>query len=388
MTTPRNSPCKCGSGKKYKHCHGHHSIAPSLQNEKNYRIPSTVLHGITQHIILQQKRQEWPLRYGAIMPAVHIKDSEGNLMIAVGNQLFKSSGDKTWHGFLYDHLQIVLGQDWFEKEAIKDADQMHLILKWFKEVCTIELDENGQFTKGKPGVETNICLAFRSLAYDFFCLRQSMHALSEQIRRLKTKDGFEGARYEIWVAACFARAGFELNFIDETVRSKTHCEFTVYHPKFEKTYSVEVRRKHRPNLVNHEQQKNAPLNIHSLLAEGLKKDAEHEKIIFIDVNLPRQSGPIINANWMDSFKATIGRVERQKPYREKRAFLFATNHPYHYSTDETPNLKTDFLGSFVNMPDLFKAPYLVYQKAPVISHLAHSIADHFDIPRDFPPTNN
>jgi preprotein translocase subunit SecA len=21
-TTPRNAPCPCGSGKKYKHCHG------------------------------------------------------------------------------------------------------------------------------------------------------------------------------------------------------------------------------------------------------------------------------------------------------------------------------------------------------------------------------
>ncbi len=390
MKVGRNKLCPCGSGKKFKRCHGILTMTKKSESGAN-GLPPEILDAIRKMRSDQAKRQAWPLMYGKVRPAVHITTHDGKKMVAVGANLFQSDTDTTWHGFLYDHLQLCLGRDWFWTEAQKPDKEMHLLVRWFKEVCQIELDDKNQFSLGTPANMTGAILAFRSVAYDLFCLQQQT-SLPEGLRdRLKNMQSFEGARYELWIAACFFRAGFEIEFEDETDRRRTHCEFTALYPSNGKKYSVEAKRRHRvvgETTTAYKQNKYIKLGISHLISDAARKHADHTRLIFVDVNMPPQEGGIISASWVKEFQSSKERLEKQKIYRSidaPRAFIFASNHPYHYLTTEKPDPKTHFFATSFNLPDYYKNPNLIVRDHPAVFELMQSIASHFTIPGDFPP---
>lgn len=63
-TTPgRNAPCPCGSGKKFKHCHGKNRPYPSIENVASLRIDHerkrTVF--VTKDILVNQIQRDGPV---------------------------------------------------------------------------------------------------------------------------------------------------------------------------------------------------------------------------------------------------------------------------------------------------------------------------------------
>ena len=69
-------------------------------------------------------------------------------------------------------------------------------------------------------------MAYTALAYDLYTLDHQALLQTKLVKRLKVKEQFQGARYEIYVSAAFVRAGFEMNLEDENDSTTTHCEFT------------------------------------------------------------------------------------------------------------------------------------------------------------------
>lgn len=353
-------------------------------------LPPSVADKIKEMHAKIMKREAWPHQYGKIRPVVHTMTPDGQRMVAVGAKLFKSQSDTTWHGFLYDHLQHHLGADWFWAEANKSEDEMHILLRWFKEVCEVEMDVNNKFSLGTPENDTGAILAFRSIAYDLFCIEQHSSVPEDLLERLKRPDHFEGARYELWVAACFLRAGFEIEYEDESDRRRTHCEFTAHHPASDEKYSVEAKRRHRvigEMTTAYKQNKYIKLGITHLISNAVSKQAEHTRIVFVDVNMPPQEGAIVNASWMNELKASKERLEQQPVYRTDKApwaFLLTSNHPYHYVASERPDPKTHFLSTSFNRPDYYKDPNKAVKEHRAVFELMQSIASHFVIPDDFP----
>ena len=297
--------------------------------------------------------------------------------------------DTSWLAILYDHLQISLGPDWFWSEAQKPDDQMHIIVRWFKSVCEVELDDRGHFSRGTIETETPATLALRSIAYDLLCVVQMKGAPVGTIERLKGTDSFEGARYQLWVAASFLRAGFQIEFEDETDRRQTHCEFTATYPRNGARYSVEAKRRHRRNLDLVEAYRAGEyirLDIQGLISAAVRKNAAHPRIIFVDVNMLPPEGGIVAAPWVRELKASKEVLERQQPFRSRNApwaFLLATNHPYHYLTTERPDPRQHFLATCFNHPAFYKDPNIMARQHPAVLQLMSSIRDHFAIPDDF-----
>lgn len=394
MKVGRNSPCPCRSGKKYKHCCG--EVSPKENILSN--IPPETIAKIKEWAgrVRQYEhfcKVEYPARFGSIQHAATSLSHDGTRHVAVGNQIYKSGADTTWYGFLYDHLQEIVNPEWFWEESQKPIEQMHIMVRWFKETCRIELDENKRFSLGRPETDIPATLAFRSLAYDLFCLQQMKSQVAGTLDgimgRLKHPDHFEGARYELWVIACFLKAGFTLELEDETDRRKTHCEFTATHPPTGAKYSVEAKRRHRLNINHVQTHKNKEYvkpDVQGLVSKALAKQASQYRIIFIDVNMPPTEGTIVNAAWVKEFQASKEVLEMQKQYRVKSApsaFLFATNHPYHYLTTEKPDSRTHFFTTSFNQPDYYKDPNLIPKQHPAVFHLMKSVASHFEIPVDF-----
>ena len=58
--------------------------------------------------------------------------------------------------------------------------------------------------------------AYLMVAYDLYVLRDNDKLQDDVVRRLRDRVQFEGARYQLYVAATFVRAGCAFTFDDES----------------------------------------------------------------------------------------------------------------------------------------------------------------------------
>lgn len=382
----RNAPCPCNSGGKFKHCHGKLSTDgrfPSNSLETS-NLPPDLISAIKNMNDRVQRELSWPHMHGAIVPSTHTFMEDGKRLASAGNALWLVEPDETWHGFLYDLLRTQLGNDWFEAEVSKHPDERHILLTWYREVCRLELDDRQRFSKWMPLQDTGATLAFRSVAYDTFCMMQAMSLTPKLLARLRHPDQFEGARYELWVAATLARADFSLELLNEDDRGSRHGELIATHRRTGSKFWVEAKRRHRQidKVVN--SSGSVQVDVQGLIADAVRKPAEHPRLIFVDVNLPPWRGTVEDAPWVRQFRTSINLLERQPMYRSRddfSAFVMATNHPYHYNSDTIPDPRHHFIGTSFNMPNL--DPARLGEQHPVVMELMHSISRHFAIPNQF-----
>ena len=93
--------------------------------------------------------------------------------------------------------------------------------------------------------------AYLCFGYDLYWL-QLFHRLPESlIGRLKDFGAFQGARYEVLVAAVFARAGFEIEWIGDAEAASKHPEFIATHKRTGKKVGVETKSRQRPGAMNY-----------------------------------------------------------------------------------------------------------------------------------------
>ena len=125
MSTPRrNEPCPCGSGKKYKKCHG------SLSAESQQELPPEIWQGIEQKLkevmALKAQREK---QQGLGRPIVSGAIGDHRL-VAVGKTMHSSKHWKTFHDFLRHFFLNSLGRDWLNAQATLPPGQQHIVLRW------------------------------------------------------------------------------------------------------------------------------------------------------------------------------------------------------------------------------------------------------------------
>ena len=370
----RNGPCSCNSGKKYKKCCGAVSIPDKFPSE------------IIQFLINENQTKQL---YGDVRPQISV-DFKGHKFVAVGNKILSSKKWKTFHDFLFDYIKDCLGTDWGKNEFKKDFSEIHPILQWYKEVCAFQKKHFKKETEINSATCTGIIGSYLSLAYDLYILRHHSKLQNKLINRIKNKNQFQGARYELYVAASFIKAGFDIEFENEDDRSKTHCEFTATHKKTKQKYSVEVKSRHRPGFLGQKGKKQnlkeVRLRIGKLLNDALKKDANHKRIIFIDANMPPEDEKHFKISWTKPFMNIVDQIEKEQIRKDASVstYLFITNHPAHYiGKDDIDPTKNYFLTA-LNIPE-FNKKYLnkANEKHPVIFSLWYSINKHGQIPHKF-----
>jgi hypothetical protein len=178
-------------------------------------------------------------------------------------------------------------------------------------------------------------MAYYSLAWDLFTLDNSNKLRRSLIKRLRNADSFHGARYELYLAASFLRAGFEIEFEDERDGNNTHCEFTATSQKSGRPFSVEAKATGRPGILGKSgtapDRADLKVTINRKLKEALSKTARHERIVFVDLNMPPPPGELsaVDAPWMTGIAKDIEHRQREGANKEA-AFVLLTNHPFHY----------------------------------------------------------
>jgi hypothetical protein len=143
-------------------------------------------------------------------------ECNGYRFIAVRNTLHSSKSWKTFHDFLGDYLEIVMGKEWWMGEVAKAPEARHPILQWA--VTAYEYQKASQRPAGQitPLAMNGAIAAIQHLAYDLYSFAHHVELQDLFVNRLRNLTLFPGARYEAAVAAMLLRAGFTPELEDET----------------------------------------------------------------------------------------------------------------------------------------------------------------------------
>lgn len=205
----RNERCPCGSGKKYKRCHGQAQPAMSAPT-----IDQVMQRGrlMLDRIKAQEKQREQQQGFGR--PFISIVHN-GKRFVAVGRKLMYSDKWKTVHDFLGHYLPGVLGPEWGNAELAKPIEERHPIARWYHYVCLLQQATIKEAGKIHGATMNGATEAWLQLAYDLYSLEHNAELQQKLLNRIKHPEMFQGARYETFVAATMIRAGFDIAFEDE-----------------------------------------------------------------------------------------------------------------------------------------------------------------------------
>lgn len=129
-TIGRNQPCPCGSGKKYKKCHGAFAAAP----DPFMPSPEKMKH-MLERLEAQQRIRE--TQQGLGRPIISAK-FRGQQRVGVRNKLYHSSKWKTFADFLSDYMNEILDPAWGNAEIAKPFAKRHVIIQWYDAVCRFQ----------------------------------------------------------------------------------------------------------------------------------------------------------------------------------------------------------------------------------------------------------
>jgi hypothetical protein len=310
----RNDPCHCGSGKKFKRCHGQIAAPtppPAIP-------PEVIQRAMEEHKANELRRES---QQGLGNPIVGAEVA-GYQLVGVGNTVHWGKW-KTFFDFLSDYIRQILGAEWGNREIAKPLAERHPILQWYDAVCELQRKTILEPGKVHSAPMTGAAASYYGLAYSLYLLKHNAELQEILLKRLKIPDQFHGAYYETLAASWCITAGFELTLENESDVLHTHCEFTAVSKITGKSYSVEAKSR-GPNKSH--------LDVGNQLFKALGKEAAHPRIVLIDVNVP--FGPALTEEvWerdlMHSIKsreATLTIEGQPAP----PAFVLVTNHPFHY----------------------------------------------------------
>ena len=325
----RNGACWCGSGTKYKRCH-----YPSGPEQL---LPSFCVNGMEaafDRAEIEEKIRKAQQGEGRPLISADFADHK---LIAVGNTLHYSKSWKTFADFLLDYIKKILGPEWGDQEIKKDKKDRHSIILWYQNLCLFQAKQ----LKGVDGLyeaEMNgAAICYLGLAYNLFLIKHNVKLQEILIARLKDHQQFQGAYYELIVANCLIRAGFDLALEDETDLSTKHCEFSATSSESGEKYWIEAKARSVKGLLGKSAFDSAKGNdptsqMTKHINEALSKPAPDRRMIFVDIN----GDPQMDENTPAWISQASRRIEGKEKNLEigQEAYVFVTNFSFHRALDE------------------------------------------------------
>lgn len=307
--------------------------------------------------------------------------------VAVKDKIYYSKKWLTFVDFLFDFLVGTLTKEWLHNEEQKDPEDRHPILSWFYKTRDFTVAQRsksgGELVSGVPIGATR---ALIGLAYDFYLCAHNWELPDSLVKRVRSKENFEGALYEAFVIGTFSKAGFELEFEEESKGFRKHCEFTATHKQTGRKLSVEAKAVKNLNTDT----RPAKMKIHRKLRGALDKDTAHDRVVFIE--LCQADKTVIDGLpvWAHSAVSEIRSIEQSAPAELPSAYLFLSNRPFvHELDDENPMESVAATGS--KIPDFpagrdgqsFRQAITSRNREREIYALMTAINTHTDVPTSF-----
>jgi hypothetical protein len=386
----RNDPCPCGSDRKYKRCHGKLDSPPASSAAEGAipRIvfPPEVEKVIRQHLAERQhEEQAREAIHGKGRPVIAL-EHQGHRIVAVGNELHWAKAEKTkfFPDFLNNYLKGQIGDAWGTAELKKPLEERHQILQWYDSLCryqrTLKPEPDGTY-RAKPSGAT---LCWNRLAYDLYLIKHNAELQKRILERLRHPEQFQGARFELVVAAAMVVAGFEINYEDEADGSRKHAEFTAKH-RSGVSVAVEAKSRHRDGALGFKspgKKVTDKIEVDGILRAALAKEPDAPYFIFIEVNLPPLKSPIGEANlWFKEMAETADNLVREwEPGTFPATAIFFCNDPSHYDLDNQVESHQYWC---YGIP--IKQPRHALPDTRLIEEVGRATMQRCAIPNEFPP---
>lgn len=329
----RNNPCPCGSGKKYKKCCMEKDQAP---------VPKEVIEYFQKVMGRQNYLKNAGIHINYVKPVLF----KGKKVFALGNKVYANADpNETFHTFLINILKAELGQDWLSAQSSLPREERHFIAlcleklgEWIikNQMTANRVNENVWGAKPDGYSKTLLLLAF-----DVCSLIHTQKLPKSLLDRLKMKEHYQGARYEIAIAAIFARLDCDIQFTDEKSKIK-RCEFIATHRETKASLAVEVKSKKRKGVLHEigllpvlETLLSARV-IRRMFTDALQQNPKDTPFAtFIDVNCPlTPNTPLEDKQWVKDAKNLVSKKLKDLPPEEYPLnAAFFTNFSYHYQTE-------------------------------------------------------
>lgn len=285
MKIGRNDPCPCGSGRKFKKCHAatpQYELPSLLRRDQAEKARLKVGKRALQRARGREMQRQHQQGLGRPIISAEVRDTR---FVAINNKVQYGKW-KTFIDFLGNYLKSILGGDWGNSEIKKPLEKRHPVLQWYDHLCALQNKHMVKVGEVYSAPMTGAVSAYYRLAYNLYLIAHNSKDIQTRLlSRIKDPDNFQGAFFETQVAAWMIRAGFELNFENESDTTTTHCEFTATYPPTGKKFSVEAKSRN-PNSKAEGPRR---INVGRQLKLALQKKAAHSRLVFLDFNRPIQS---------------------------------------------------------------------------------------------------
>jgi len=365
-------PCPCGlHGKSYGDC---------CKDKGMHALGNEMLRGTSPRMVPGALSQ---------MQSSMVKDD--TRFRFVWDEYWQSPQDQTFHQFLDDLVVKTLTREWFDQQLLLPVKNQNVIVRW--RAAMLELlqrpgDANDDISTGHT--LTGPTKAYLCFGYDLYWL-QLVHRLPESlINRLKEFHKFQGARYEILVAAIFTRAGFEIEWIDDTKVSEKHPELIATHKRTGKKVGVEVKSRRRPGPINFPgtvtPETHLKGDVFDLYDKAIQQAPEGEIpfLIFIDPNVPDspEKGLPSYSNisvdtvpWMKEIRDRLLEIWNGATEPTPESAVLITNFAFYYGDNDSPSPAG--MGAF--FPSL--KPRVPILGDPMIDDLRYCFQTYDTVPR-------
>ncbi len=213
---------------------------------------------------------------------------QGYRAVAVGNTIHFDNKWRLFPDFLGCYLHALLGSGWGNIQLQLAEQHQHPIIQWREKLASLSQTATRN-AQGLICINTGAANAWFRLAYDLYLIQHNSALQSKLVRRLKDARKFQGARFEVTVAAMMLTAGYHLRFSKERGPGK-HPEFWATHATSGRRIAVEAKSRHRNGSLGFQLAKSEPdsevAKVDSLLNRALEKDLAEPLLIFIEINLP------------------------------------------------------------------------------------------------------
>lgn len=317
----RNDPCFCGSGKKFKRCH----------------LNDTPL--VVEHFMKGEREKARLLEQGIRINYVNPVEYQGRRVWGLGSRLYYNRPPReTFHEFIVFVLQQALGREWWERE--KAATDKHYLMTCFDSFRTFK-QRNATAENREPdgrwsAVPDGHSRYLSSVAFDVCTLMHTGKLPEPLLQRLRDRAQFQGARYEIGIAAVFARLGYSIQFLDDPSLTTKHCEFFATNSTTGESIAVEAKSRHRAGVLNTPGSTDEPRLLRGDIARHLREAAgqapgDRPFLIFVDVNVPPSGPEIINQTWRPEILRIMNEHHVPGPGAPTTfTAVYVTNFPYHF----------------------------------------------------------
>ena len=219
-----------------------------------------------------------------------------------------------------------------------------------------------------------------------YLLKHNADLQERLLNRIRNRAQFQGARFELFVAASMIVAGFEIAFEDEADSTCKHTEFLATHCSGMRI-AVEAKSRHRDGVLEYRapprrsrKDQCSRVGVEGLIRKALAKDPDTPYFIFIDLNLPYLDANLDAQPWLQEINETVRKVLRDwLPGKFPANAIFFCNDPT-YQSPEIPPEENSFLCYTVEI-DTPRHPLADQQ---IIRHVAQSIMRRNNIPNEFP----